>query len=322
MKNSIICLFLFFSFTSLWGQFPGKAGTLGSTAIHKDSSVFTSWATACTVYRGFQDISSENKAKANAGDSLMATGKAGANGSLSLGDGGYAILTFAHPITNTSGADFAVFENAFDDQFLELAFVAVSSDGLNYVRFPATSYLQNLVQIGPFDAISDPSKINNLAGKYRAMFGTPFDLEELKGIEALDINAITHVKISDVVGSINPSYASYDQYNNVINDPFPTPFASCGFDLDAVGVIHSLSELKSLHKTIELSLYPNPISKEEATSIKCSEYIDAISIFESNGKLLFKGELAALKSLRFEAGVYFIMVTTSKGDFQQKLIVE
>ena len=322
MKNSIICLFLFFSFTSLWGQFPGKVGTLGSTAIHKDSSVFTSWATACTVYRGFQDISSENKAKANAGDSLMATGKAGANGSLSLGDGGYAILTFAHPITNTSGADFAVFENAFDDQFLELAFVAVSSDGLNYVRFPATSYLQNLVQIGPFDAISDPSKINNLAGKYRAMFGTPFDLEELKGIEALDINAITHVKISDVVGSINPSYASYDQYNNVINDPFPTPFASCGFDLDAVGVIHSLSELKSLHKMIELSLYPNPISKEEATSIKCSEYIDAISIFESNGKLLFKGELAALKSLRFEAGVYFIMVTTSKGDFQQKLIVE
>ena len=322
MKNSIICLFLFFSFTSLWGQFPGKVGTLGSTAIHKDSSVFTSWATACTVYRGFQDISSENKAKANAGDSLMATGKAGANGSLSLGDGGYAILTFAHPITNTSGADFAVFENAFDDQFLELAFVAVSSDGLNYVRFPATSYLQNLVQIGPFDAISDPSKINNLAGKYRAMFGTPFDLEELKGIEALDINAITHVKISDVVGSINPSYASYDQYNNVINDPYPTPFASCGFDLDAVGVIHSLSELKSLHKMIELSLYPNPISKEEATSIKCSEYIDAISIFESNGKLLFKGELAALKSLRFEAGVYFIMVTTSKGDFQQKLIVE
>ena len=322
MKNSIICLFLFSSFTSLWGQFPGKVGTLGSTAIHKDSSVFTSWATACTVYRGFQDISSENKAKANAGDSLMATGKAGANGSLSLGDGGYAILTFAHPITNTSGADFAVFENAFDDQFLELAFVAVSSDGLNYVRFPATSYLQNLVQIGPFDAISDPSKINNLAGKYRAMFGTPFDLEELKGIEALDINAITHVKISDVVGSINPSYASYDQYNNVINDPFPTPFASCGFDLDAVGVIHSLSELKSLHKMIELSLYPNPISKEEATSIKCSEYIDAISIFESNGKLLFKGELAALKSLRFEAGVYFIMVTTSKGDFQQKLIVE
>ena len=322
MKNNIICLFLFFSFTSLWGQFPGKVGTLGSTAIHKDSSVFTSWATACTVYRGFQDISSENKAKANAGDSLMATGKAGANGSLSLGDGGYAILTFAHPITNTSGADLAVFENAFDDQFLELAFVAVSSDGLNYVRFPATSYLQNLVQIGPFDAISDPSKINNLAGKYRAMFGTPFDLEELKGIEALDINAITHVKISDVVGSINPSYASYDQYNNVINDPFPTPFASCGFDLDAVGVIHSLSELKSLHKMIELSLYPNPISKEEATSIKCSEYIDAISIFESNGKLLFKGELAALKSLRFEAGVYFIMVTTSKGDFQQKLIVE
>ena len=68
------------------------------------------------------------------------------------------------------------------------------------------------------------TEIYNLAGKYRAQFGTPFDLEELTGITGLDVNNVTHVKIIDVVGSLNESYASYDSQGNIINDPFPTPF--------------------------------------------------------------------------------------------------
>ena len=59
------------------------------------------------------------------------------------------------------------------------------------------------------------------------------------GITNLDINNITHVKIIDVIGSINQSYASYDSQGNIINDPFPTPYETGGFDLDAIGVIHS-----------------------------------------------------------------------------------
>ena len=56
---------------------------------------------------------------------------------VSLGDGGSITLTFAHPLSDGTGPDLAVFENAFNDTFLELAFVEVSSDGANFVRFPA-----------------------------------------------------------------------------------------------------------------------------------------------------------------------------------------
>ena len=45
---------------------------------------------------------------------------------VSLGDGGYAVVTFDKPITNGPGYDFAVFENGLNDSFLELAFVVVS----------------------------------------------------------------------------------------------------------------------------------------------------------------------------------------------------
>ncbi len=47
--------------------------------------------------------------------------------------------SFGFPLWNGPGPDFAVFENAFTDEFLELALVAVSSDGINYFEFPAIS---------------------------------------------------------------------------------------------------------------------------------------------------------------------------------------
>ena len=237
--NKIITAFLILLLsTTLFAQFPGAVGTTGTTSIYKDSSAFISWATNCSVKRGYQDISNTSLGFANVGDSTMALGIAGSNGVVSLGDGGFAIVTFVNPITNGNGFDFAVFENSFSDVFLELAFVEVSSDGVNFFRFPATSNTQITTQIGPFDNTGDATKINNLAGKYRAQYGTPFDLQELIGLVGLDINNITHIKIIDVVGSINPLFATYDINNNPINDPFPTGFASGGFDLDAVGVIH------------------------------------------------------------------------------------
>ena len=54
-----------------------------------------------------------------------------------LGDDGSLVLTFPAPIADGAGPDFAVFENAFSTEFLELAFVEVSSDGTNFTRFPA-----------------------------------------------------------------------------------------------------------------------------------------------------------------------------------------
>src|SRR5690606_10864157 len=79
--------------------------------------------------------------------------------------------------------------------------------------------------------------LNNLAGKYVGGYGTPFDLQEMANISGLDINNITHVRIIDVVGSINGN-TRFDASNRKINDPYPTPFPVGGFDLDAVAVLH------------------------------------------------------------------------------------
>ena len=95
---------------------------------------------------------------------------------VSLGRGGSITLAFDHPIRDGLGFDFAVFENAINDSFLELGFVEVSSDGVNFFRFDNDSLTTSLV--ASFGEV-DPTNVRNLAGKYRQGFGTPFDLEEL-----------------------------------------------------------------------------------------------------------------------------------------------
>ncbi len=305
-------LFYFLSF-QLNAQFSGPAGTPNSIAIHKDSSIFCNWAKYCIVQRGLKDISNDSLGYADLGVDSNAVGSAG-NAVVSLGDGGVAILTFNPPITNGPGFDFAVFENSFSDYFLELAFVEVSSDGINFFRFPATSNTQNLQQIGPFDLLSEPEKINNLAGKFRALFGTPFDLDELSNSSGLDINFITHIKVIDVVGSINTVFASFDHNQQVINDPFPTPFSSCGFDLDAIGVIHQIQTGINENKNdTEVFIYPNPAQKE--IFIKTSA---DIKIEDLNIKSFFINKKITLEKYQMDIsdlpnGFYFFEVKMTNG---------
>lgn len=157
---------------------------------------------------------------------------------VSLGDGGVITVAVSPPIANGPGPDLAVFENGFSDVFLELAFVEVSSDGENFVRFSAVSHTPAAVQLGSFGLL-DPGAIHNLAGKHRAGVGTPFDLEDLAGASSLlDLDSVKFVRITDVVGSIDPALGSFDSRGRIINDPFPTPFLSSGFDLDAVAVLN------------------------------------------------------------------------------------
>jgi hypothetical protein len=261
VKSAILIFALLLLTLIAKSQFPSAAGKPGSTAIHADSNIFINWASYCTVSRGWQDVSNQNLGFTTVGDSSFALGKAGVNGVVSLGDGGSATLTFNYPIVNGNGWDFAVFENSFSDYFLELAFVEVSSDGINFFRFPSTSLTQTDVQVGTFDTLN-PEKINNLAGKYRALYGTPFDLQELDNMPGLNVNNITHVKIIDVVGSLQSAFASYDKNGNKINDPWNTPFPSGGFDLDAVGVIHNVTtKVQEKLPIISFQVFPNPASQ-------------------------------------------------------------
>jgi hypothetical protein len=52
----------------------------------------------------------------------------------------------------------------------------------------------------------DSTNIHNLAGKHLKGYGTQFDLEELKDVSAvLDVNSVTHIRIIDVVGFVEPA---------------------------------------------------------------------------------------------------------------------
>ncbi len=222
-------------------SFCGAVGTEGCTAIRFDSSIVAAWATGCTIVRGPVDITNPEGPKVHYGTDDAGIGPASTSttDAVSLGDGGTATLTFAEPIRNIAGPDFAVFENSFDDHFLELAFVEVSSDGEHFVRFRASSLTQTETQLS---GNLDPTLLNNLAGKYRVGYGTPFDLEELRGSEGLDIDRVTHVRLVDVVGTIDPQYATRDYKGRIVNDPWPTRdtiWASGGFDLTGVAVLRA-----------------------------------------------------------------------------------
>ncbi len=328
--KKIILFFIVFS-ASAFAQFAPAVGQVGTSAMHKDSSAFTYWFGESTgdvvnINRGYQDISNTSLGYANVGDSTLALEKAGVNSVVSLGDGGEAICHLQNAavslIFNGPGYDFAVFENSFSDSFLELAFVEVSSDGVNYFRFPATSNTDTTVQTGSFGS-TDPTLINNLAGKYRALYGTPFDLEELKNEAGLDVDHITYIKIIDVVGSVQNAYASRDQYGHKINDPWPTAFGSSGFDLDAVGIINAVGDgVEELSKNY-LKIYPNPAANNDVITLLNAQ--GNISIVDVEGKELFSAfnkENSYSISLSFlNSGLYFVTVSNDHSVKTQKLVV-
>jgi hypothetical protein len=241
-------------------QFPGPAGTPGSTAIHKDSSIFVAWANSIELDLGPQDITDPLSPTVSVGEPQFALGPADGSSVISLGDGGIATLSFDPPIVDGPGFDFAVFENAFTEGFLELAFVEVSSDGLNYHRFNSVCLHDLDEQFGPFSTDSEAEKIDQLAGKYVVNYGTPFDIDLLDDHPDLDKQSIKYVRVIDVVGSIDSLYGSFDSEGMLINDPFPTAFSSGGFDLDAVGVIHQFVSTDKTTNETDLAVYPNPSS--------------------------------------------------------------
>ena len=305
------------------GPFCGAVGTEGCTAIECTDSRIVGWATACTVVRGSSNLSNPEAAAVTYGNDEDAVGPATPNTMdvVSLGDGGSATLTFATPIANGDGYDFAVFENSFNDYFLELAVVEVSSDGEHFVRFPATSLTQTHTQI---TERVDPTFINNLAGKYRVGYGTPFDLDELRDSADVDINHITHVRVIDVVGSIDPQYGTYDAFGHLINDPFPTITHSAGFDLDGVAVLNSTLGVGSV-ESAALKLYPNPASSAIWCELPEGEQQGTLVIYNAAGSEMMRHTLTSGKQVvsteSLPNGVYYVSVAAPKGVSTHKLII-
>ena len=199
--------------------------------IDKDDAEIVAWAIGHSAYTPGSDVDESWKTP----DKALGKAEGTSTDIVSLGNGGSIVLTFEKPITDGQGADFAVFENSLSDTFLELAFVEVSSDGSNFVRFD--TYYLGVEPVGAFGN-HDPALIWGFAGKFKQGLGTKFDLADLANKTevtegAVDLDAITHIKIVDIIGD----GSEIDTLGNPIYDPYPTT-GSAGFDLDAVGVMN------------------------------------------------------------------------------------
>ncbi|MGD9492301.1 MAG: T9SS type A sorting domain-containing protein [Bacteroidales bacterium] len=312
--KTIVFLFLIQLCFFAKAQYPPAAGQAGSTAVPHDSACFIDWAGSCSIVRGFVNISDTTVV---AGSSNYASYGAESNVAgiadnvvVSLGDGGVADIFFNVPLADGSGFDFAVFENALTDLFLELAFVEVSSDGIHFFRIPSYSLTDTIVQTGGFGN-TDPTKIHNLAGKYRALFGTPFDIADAPDTALLRKDSITVVRLIDVVGSIDPVYASRDCEGRKINDPFPTPFESCGFDLDAVGVINNRSNTGFDEYQKIVHVYPDPAS--DVIYFNSSE-TERVFIYSCSGHLMreYNGSEKSADVSGLDNGIYFLRTSEGK----------
>ena len=167
---------------------------------------------------------------------------------------GRITLSFVTPIFNGPGADLAVFENAsafFTAPviFGELAFVEVSSNGVDFARFPAVSLNTEADLDAPFGrdfSGINTTNIHNLAGVHPTRSGTPFDLAELTSAAAVvsgavSLSSIRFVRLVDIPGN----GAFTDSLGNPVLDPWLS-VESGGFDLDAVGGINVVPEPMAL----------------------------------------------------------------------------
>ena len=304
------------------GPFSPQANQLGTSAIHADSSVFVAWANRIEVLRGKQDIAVPTSDTTTVGNWTHAIGKAQGT-VVSLGDSGVATVEFEGLIYNGVGPDFAIFENAFNHSFLELAFVEVSSNGIDFYRFPSHSLTDTAVAVGSFGSI-DPTAIHNLAGKYTANYGTPFDLADLDSIPALNLMAISHVRIVDVVGSVSGNHSQRDSRGRKVNDQYPTAFPSGGFDLDAVGVIYMKGlGLSENYTRLELSVYPNPsngffylkFDDNEALQYELRDYA---------GHLMQVGQLTGntVNCTSLQKGVYLLHLIGKEKHCTRKIVIQ
>ncbi len=241
-----------------WNAPSGTPGS-PSPAVAASDPAIVGWATGHSEYTPGPNVSPSFQVPANAYgpvDSSLVV----------LGDHGTITLTFATPIADGEGYDLAVFENGFAsgaNDFLELGYVEVSSDGTDFVRFDSAS--RRTATVGGFGTQS-PGELGGLAGKDLSGRGTPFDLSLLANRPevrdgTVDLDRITHVRIRDVHGAGDDP--SVDSFGRTIHDPTPTT-GSGGFDLTGVGVLHPADVTAPV---VEITDGPPAVSPQRTATI-------------------------------------------------------
>lgn len=232
MDDECAVVDLFDAHVEVVESLPQAAGYAGSDAVAMNDAAIVGWASRYVDVVWGTDVDDIWRSPSRA------VGPATGNTAdvVVLGNGGQITLAFDLAIVDGPGADLAVFENGFNDTFLEWAFVEISSDGVHFTRFP--SLYRGPETVGPYDMLG-PDVQYGLAGRYRVGFGTPYDLATLQqhpDVQGgrLNLAAVQYVRVVDIIGDGR----ELDAWGAPIFDPTPV-FGSGGFDLEAIAVLNA-----------------------------------------------------------------------------------
>ncbi len=317
MRGLVCILILLFQGNFSFAQFDPAGGEVGSKAVHYQSDKIKSWADSVFIEAGYINLADTSLGKVTSSTYKNALGTAD-NLVQSLGDGGRATYVLNSPVKDELGYDFAIYENGFkagNAYYLELAKVSLSSDGINFFEFSSICLNDTGQQIA-FGGVMNPVKINNLAGKHPTFWGTPFNISELPNDPLLDKAAITHIRITDVVGSLNPLYGTKDSNGQWINDPWPTPFSSSGFDLDALAILNP--GYTGISEASENFLIANPLHVNQIIENPIPH--DA-TVLWMNGNGVITHKTQGIIQAPETSGIYFLIIQWGESRIQRKLCV-
>ena len=142
------------------------------------------------------------------------------------------------------------------------------------------------------------------------------------------------MRIVDVVGCIQDAYATLDSHGNKVNDPWSTPYASSGFDLAGVGVIHHLPTRinDAFAAGLAMRVFPNPAQHHARLhyTLPASGHV-RLTIRNAMGHTLHtaldapgKAGMQAypLDLSNLPAGLYFVWLTIAEGRCSLPFIVQ
>jgi hypothetical protein len=210
----------------------GDAGPAHMEGVPLGDPSIRAWATGVVTYEPGEEATAYTDPEAALGPASGVSTDV-----LVLGRGGLVTVSFDAELSDGVGAEIAVFENGLgttEELFGELAYVEISSNGTDFVRFPGTTTRRTPVK--------DFGRINaadyaGFAGLHPGGTGTAFDLAELASDPKVtggqvDLSAIRYVRLIDVIGDGSET----DKNGNPIYDPYPTT-GTAGFDLDGVALL-------------------------------------------------------------------------------------
>jgi hypothetical protein len=225
---------------------------------------------------------------------------------LSLGFDGEIIVGFKDlVIEDRDGADFIIFENAFQNPatkklFVEPAKVAVSSDGINFIEFEYDEEtLAGCAGITPTTGDGNPCDQATIGGD-------AFDISDL------GLDHISHIRITDIsrIVKSNPNHIYYD--------PIIT-----GFDLDAVVGLHLRKKSSDVKESDDRNFSIRSISTNMYYIESFSTDIHII-IYDIKGSAIFEKRIdqhGIIDCSQLSAGIYLLKLSLENKIFTEKIIV-